>query len=384
MSNSSISATSTFISYSWDSEGHRTWVRALAERLRADGVEANIDQWAAVPGDQLPEFMERAIAGHSFVLIVCTPRYKAKSEAREGGVGYEGDIITGELLQSRNHRKFIPVLRQGDWSISAPGWLAGKYYIDLRDGERHEAQYDDLLSTLHGTRTAAPPVGPPRVPAPSGVTAALPSGALLDAPVRIVGVIADEVSEPKNDGTRGSALYTVPFRLSKPVSHEWASVFEQVWNRPPRFTTMHRPGIAHARGNRIVLNGTTIDEVQRVHRETLILCVKETNRLMAEQEQRQRAEREHRERAAEAETVRRQLGRPFCRSAEREEQVIRLRFGVYRNLSAPKLETMKPISEVVDAAVVNLLPNTYQPSPRQVRRSSPSGRRVKKTRDRKK
>jgi hypothetical protein len=28
-------------------------------------------------------------------------------------------------------------------------------------------------------------------------------------------------------------------------------------------------------------------------------------------------------------------------------------------------------------------PNTYQPSPRQVRRSSPSGRRVKKTRDRK-
>jgi hypothetical protein len=29
------------------------------------------------------------------------------------------------------------------------------------------------------------------------------------------------------------------------------------------------------------------------------------------------------------------------------------------------------------------LANTYQPSPRQVRRSSPSGRRVKKTRDRK-
>jgi outer membrane protein TolC len=31
-----------------------------------------------------------------------------------------------------------------------------------------------------------------------------------------------------------------------------------------------------------------------------------------------------------------------------------------------------------------LLPNTYQPSPRQGRRSSPSGRRVKKTRGRKK
>jgi len=58
-----------------------------------------------------------------------------------------------------------------------------------------------------------------------------------------------------------------------------------------------------------------------------------------------------------AETVRRQLGRPFCRSAEREEEVIRQRFGIYRDLAATKFETMKPISEVVDAAVANLLPN---------------------------
>ena len=58
-----------------------------------------------------------------------------------------------------------------------------------------------------------------------------------------------------------------------------------------------------------------------------------------------------------AETVRRQLSRPFRRSAECEEEVIRQRFGVYRNLSATKLDTMKPISEVVDAAVANLLPN---------------------------
>jgi len=35
-------------------------------------------------------------------------------------------------------------------------------------------------------------------------------------------------------------------------------------------------------------------------------------------------------------------------------------------------------------ALVEKASNTYQPSPRQERRSSPSGRRVKKTRDRKK
>lgn len=58
-----------------------------------------------------------------------------------------------------------------------------------------------------------------------------------------------------------------------------------------------------------------------------------------------------------AETVRRQLGRPFCRSADREEQVIRQRFAVYRHLPAAKLETMMPISRVVDAALALLLPH---------------------------
>ena len=242
--------------------------------------------------------MERAITGHEFVLVVCTPRYKVRSDAREGGVGYEGDIITGELLKTRNHRKFIPVLRSGDWARAAPTWLAGKYFIDLRDGPRYEAQYEDLLSTLNGTRLTPPPVGPPRV-ATASSDRPTTLEATSDEPVRIVGVIADDVTEPRNDRTRGSALYTVPFRLSRPVSHDWSAAFEQVWNHPPQFTTMHRPGIAHARGNRIVLNGTTIDEVQRVHRDTLILCVKETNRIVAEHEKRQIADREARQRAAD-------------------------------------------------------------------------------------
>lgn len=57
------------------------------------------------------------------------------------------------------------------------------------------------------------------------------------------------------------------------------------------------------------------------------------------------------------ETVRRQLGRPFGRSAQREEQVIRERFSIYRNLSAIKIETMKPVAEVVESIVASLLPN---------------------------
>ena len=55
-----------------------------------------------------------------------------------------------------------------------------------------------------------------------------------------------------------------------------------------------------------------------------------------------------------AEIVRRQLGRPFSRSAEREEQVIRARFAVHRDLPATGIETMRPIADVVEAIVANM------------------------------
>lgn len=44
-------------------------------------------------------------------------------------------------------------------------------------------------------------------------------------PVEIVGVIAEEVGEPRNDGTPGSAVYEVPVRLSRRPSDAWARLF---------------------------------------------------------------------------------------------------------------------------------------------------------------
>lgn len=55
------------------------------------------------------------------------------------------------------------------------------------------------------------------------------------------------------------------------------------------------------------------------------------------------------------ETVRRQLQRPFARTPEREEQVIRERFRAYANLPVPKIETMRPIHSIV-ADLVRLIP----------------------------
>jgi shikimate kinase len=58
--------------------------------------------------------------------------------------------------------------------------------------------------------------------------------------------------------------------------------------------------------------------------------------------------------ACVGEIVRRQLRRPFARSAEREEQVIRERFVAYVGLSARKVETMQPVEAVVAELIAAL------------------------------
>ena len=92
----------------------------------------------------------RAVRENTFVIAVCTPRYKERSDRRGGGVGYEGDIMTAKVFISGNHRKCIPILRRGTWAEAAPSWLLGKYYIDLRGDPYPESRYEELLRTLHG------------------------------------------------------------------------------------------------------------------------------------------------------------------------------------------------------------------------------------------
>jgi hypothetical protein len=157
-----MSAPRTFISYSWDDDEHKTWVRDLATNLRKDGVDVTLDQWHVQPGDQLPSFMERAIRESDFVLIVCTPKYKIKSDKRSeggGGVAYEGDVIQGEVFARHNHRKFIPILRRGSWIESSPAQLLGKAYISLQQEETFQSNYRLLLRTLHGIAEPIPELG---------------------------------------------------------------------------------------------------------------------------------------------------------------------------------------------------------------------------------
>jgi hypothetical protein len=271
----------SFISYAWESEHLKTWVKSLATKLRENGIDAKLDLWEVLPGDQLSHFMEKSVRENDYVLIICTPKYKNKSEERIGGVGYEGDIMTAEVLQNSNHRKFIPILKSGTKENALPTWLKGKYFVDLSSDEHFANNFDDLLTTLFNARETAPSLGKiqskyikenhekPQIITEEDV-------------LKIKGILIDEVSQPLNDGTRGSALYKIPFELNKRPSHDWINLFINAWNRPPRFSTMHRPGIASVYGNKIILDGTDIQEVEKYHKETLKLAVEVANNSLKE------------------------------------------------------------------------------------------------------
>jgi hypothetical protein len=281
---------SAFVSYSWDDDNHRAWVKDLCTRLRFDGIDVTLDQWNVHPGDQLTAFMERGIRESKFVIIVCTPRYKEKADARSGGVGYEENIITAEVAATQNERKFIPVLAKGKWHEAAPNWVIGKSYIDLSGKDIPQPLYDDLLITLRSRREAPPPLGQPHSSSSpqhpiAGLQMVTPpatskrdelSASKTDG-IRIVELIASEVTSPRNDGTSGSSLYAVPFLLSKVPSSIWEKAFLYMWDHPTSFTTMHRPGIARIHGDRIILDGTTVEEVDKYHRDTLLLTVAYAN-----------------------------------------------------------------------------------------------------------
>lgn len=153
-------APTAFVSYSWDDEAHKTWVKELAARLRGDGIDVTLDQWSIVYGDNLPQFMERGISESDYVLVICSPRYKTKSDGKLGGTGYEESIMSGELLLRGNPRKYIPILRRGEWIESAPTRLAGSRYVDMRETSNFDPEYRELLRTLHGAAPSPPPLGP--------------------------------------------------------------------------------------------------------------------------------------------------------------------------------------------------------------------------------
>ena len=128
ISNESVRGTChVFITYSHDSPEHRHRVLALAERLRKDGVDAQLDQYVAgTPAKGWPRWMEDRLEWAQFVLVICTETYQRRFLGREEpdkgkGVDWEGSLITLEMYHARSDTsKFASSLQSRRDAIDGP------------------------------------------------------------------------------------------------------------------------------------------------------------------------------------------------------------------------------------------------------------------------
>ncbi|QLH38873.1 MAG: TIR and AAA domain-containing protein [Defluviicoccus sp.] len=136
-----------FISYSHDDERHEDRVLDLANRLRADGIDAEIDQYETSPPDGWPAWCERQIKKAHFVLMVCTATYLRRvDDEEEPGKGH-GVLWEARIIRQLHYdtgsktAKFVPVLFADGSPEHIPTSVKGAARFNVDKPDEYEALY---------------------------------------------------------------------------------------------------------------------------------------------------------------------------------------------------------------------------------------------------
>lgn len=146
-----------FISYSHQDEKYSLLILDLANRLRSEGIDANIDLYEESPEEGWPKWMEKQIVEADFVLVVCSESYNKKFYSNDElgrGVCWEVNIVYQCIYNEfSKNSKFIPVFFSKDENQYIPLPLKSFTYYMLSDDE----QYNSLYWRLRGIRKNAKP-----------------------------------------------------------------------------------------------------------------------------------------------------------------------------------------------------------------------------------
>jgi hypothetical protein len=137
-----------FISYSWDNSVHEIWVIKLANELRKNGINAEIDKFITQSGTvNLNRMMVEQIKNADYTLIIMTENYSNKADSFKGGVGYETQLLLDYIKDSSD--RIIPILRSNESSgTMVPYYLKGFEYIDFSNNSSYEEKFKVLLHRI--------------------------------------------------------------------------------------------------------------------------------------------------------------------------------------------------------------------------------------------
>lgn len=170
---------SVFIAYSHDGKLHEQWVVKLAQALRKRGFKVSFDQ--DNQGKPVPEYSQESCLKTAKVIVVCTPKYKRKVDAKKGTVWHEARYLSERLRKSSASSFLVPVFRnvpkvgkrrEPDRDQVKPGFLDfGPRYVDFSDDRKFAEHLDELANQL---LDSVQPAMPTRQASTKGKVAKLP------------------------------------------------------------------------------------------------------------------------------------------------------------------------------------------------------------------
>jgi hypothetical protein len=173
-----MAASRVFISYSHDSQEHCDRVFALAQQLRRDGVDAELDQFHQDELLHWPRWCEEQMRpdNSDFVICVCTPEYKRRVEGRAAadvgkGVFWEGTLLYSYLYDEKGNQRCIPVLISRGEDADIPQILSGytRFCLSSFDLADTRSDYAGLYRLLTRQPSARPgELGQPKKLQPLG------------------------------------------------------------------------------------------------------------------------------------------------------------------------------------------------------------------------
>jgi ketosteroid isomerase-like protein len=157
-----------FLSYSHDDKEHCDRVLALAQQLRRDGIDAELDQFHQDELLHWPRWCEDRMRPENsdYVLCVCSREYRDRVEGRAPadvgkGVFWEGTMLYNALYDQKGHNpRFIAVLLTHAEEAHVPQILNGYNRFRLSSFELTDPGSDyaglyRLLSGQRGSRSSA-------------------------------------------------------------------------------------------------------------------------------------------------------------------------------------------------------------------------------------
>lgn len=149
-----------FISYSHENVDCENKILEFANRLRSEGIDANIDLYEESPAEGWPRWMENQINDSDFVLVVGSKSYfeKCYLDSNKGkGISWEVNIVYQHIYgMSTINTKFIPIYfnKEDEQYILKPLKSFTFYNVGETEG------FDKLYWRLRGvSKTQRPSLG---------------------------------------------------------------------------------------------------------------------------------------------------------------------------------------------------------------------------------